>query len=121
MRLALISLAPMMLALAACTTQSQAQETGTRSPSAAEPKATTGYPTIIRLKGSVQRVDSPEQLQRLSTAAGAEIQYTRPMSGGAHVVQIAASNATEYRMALSRLRASGMVEHAEPDVQLRTQ
>lgn len=121
MRLALVSLAPLLVTLAACTTQPQAQEPGKKSPSAAALQATAGYPTIIRLTKSGQRVDSPEQLQRLSAAAGAKVEYVRPMSGGAHVVQIAASSAAEYQTALARLRASGAVEFAEPDVQVRTQ
>jgi hypothetical protein len=74
-----------------------------------------GVQTIVKLRDRNARVDRPDVLRRLTQAAGVEVIPMRPMSGDAWVVRLRVPAGTPYAQALHRLRASALVEYAEPD------
>lgn len=87
---------------------------------AAQPAA-GGIQTILKLRDPKARVDTPEMLAQLGAIAGARIAYVRAMSGDAHVVRMTPLQGRTYDAALADLRASRLIDYAEPDATRRAQ
>jgi pyrroline-5-carboxylate reductase len=83
--------------------------------------AAQGFQTIIKLKDRTVDVRSRSTLERLSRAAGARIEYVRPMSGDAHVVRVVPIAPATYEQALQDLRGSELFEYVEHDALVQPQ
>jgi hypothetical protein len=77
---------------------------------------------IVKLRDPARDPASAETLHELSRQAGLSFAYLRPLSGGAHLLQIEGIASPEaVDEALGRLRASPGVEYVEPDQLMRHQ